>query len=169
MHRRNFILFSAAAMVLSACASKFKRYNGPPVTQIVVSKTDRKMWLFGGREVLKTYDVELGFTAKGHKQFEGDGKTPEGLYYIDRRNPNSSFHLSLGISYPNAADRAFAAKHGKSPGGDIFIHGQPNELGWIRKRRLGNDWTAGCISVKNKEMERIYAMVRDGTPITIKP
>ena len=169
MHRRNFLLLTAAGMFLSACASKFKSYNGPEVTQILVNKTDRKMYLFHKNEVLKAYDVELGFTARGHKQFEGDGKTPEGDYFIDRRNPNSSFHLSLGISYPNEADRAFAKEQGKKPGGDIFIHGQPNGMGWRKRRRLGPDWTAGCISVKNKQMERIYAMVKNGTPIRINP
>lgn len=116
-------------------------------------------------EVLKSYKVELGFEPNGHKQFEGDGRTPEGTYIIDRRNPNSAFHLSLGISYPNEADMAYAHTKGKSPGGDIFIHGRPNE----KKRGLGPDWTAGCISVKNREMELIYAMVKDGTPITIMP
>ena len=116
-------------------------------------------------QVLERYDVELGFTALGHKRFEGDGKTPEGKYHIDRRNPRSAFHLSLGISYPKAADRAFAKKHGRSPGGDIFIHGRPDRF----TPRRGADWTAGCIAVTNEEMERIYAMVKIGTEITIKP
>jgi hypothetical protein len=105
-----------------------------------------------------------GFAPEGHKQFEGDGKTPEGEYIIDRRNPNSRFHLSIGISYPNAADRAFARSQGKSPGGDIFIHGRGKYPGSNR-----DDWTWGCIAVTDREMEDIYAMVRNGTPITIKP
>ncbi|MGK7650916.1 L,D-transpeptidase family protein [Roseovarius sp. B08] len=169
MNRRNFLLLSVASAFLTACGSKFKSYDGPEVTQVLISKSRRRMYLFHHNKVLKAYDVDLGFTTAGHKQFEGDGKTPEGDYFIDRRNPNSSFHLSLGISYPNEADRAFAKAHGKKPGGDIFIHGEPNDLGWIRKRRLGRDWTAGCISVRNKEMEKIYAMVRTGTPIRILP
>ena len=123
------------------------------------------MYLLHGTRVLKKYDVELGFTALGHKQFEGDGKTPEGTYYIDRRNPNSSFHLSLGISYPNDKDREFAKAQGKSPGGDIFIHGQPNAF----TPRRSADWTAGCIAVTNRQMERIYAMVKTGTVIRINP
>lgn len=169
MRRRNFIFLAAASAFLTACSSKFKKYRGPEVTQIVVNKTDRRMFLIHEDRVLKAYDVELGFTALGHKQFEGDGKTPEGDYHIDRRNPNSSFHLSLGISYPNAEDRAFAAEHNKSPGGDIFIHGRPNGMTWRQSRKLRPDWTAGCISVKNKEMERVYAMVKNGTPIRINP
>lgn len=152
-------------MVGIAGCSKFKTYNGPEVTQIVVNKGDRKMYLLHGSKVLKAYDVELGFTAAGHKQFEGDGKTPEGDYTIDRRNPNSAFHLSLGVSYPNEADIAFAEEQGKSPGGDIFIHGRPNG----KRKNPGPDWTAGCISVSNKQMQTIYAMVRNGTPIRINP
>ena len=152
-------------LVTAAGCSKFQKYDGPEVTQIIVNKSDRRMFLMHGTDVLKVYDVELGFTAEGHKQFEGDGKTPEGDYTIDRRNPNSSFHLSLGISYPNEQDIAFAKAAGKSPGGDIFIHGRPNG----KRRGLGPDWTAGCISVSNRQMRKIYAMVNDGTPIRITP
>lgn len=165
------LAFVALALILSACSSsssKFKRYDGPPVTQILVNKTDRVMYLLNGRTVLKKFDIELGFTAQGHKQFEGDGKTPEGTYYIDRRNPNSSFHLSLGISYPNVRDVAFARAQGKSPGGDIFIHGEPNRKERSKKAQP-SDWTAGCIAVTNEEMELIYAMVQDGTLIHIQP
>lgn len=149
---------------LSGCASKFKTYNGPEVTQIVVYKGARKMQLLHNSEVLESYDIGLGFAPIGHKQFEGDGKTPEGEYVINRRNPNSEFHLSVGISYPNQADREFAKSQGKKPGGDIFIHGRPKKY-----RKGGRDWTAGCIAVTNSEIEQIYAMVRDGTKITILP
>ncbi len=151
---------------LSACGtkSKFKTYNGPEVTHIVVHKEERRMFLLHNNEVLEAYDIELGFAPDGHKQFEGDGKTPEGTYRIDRRNPNSDFYLSLGLSYPNLRDIAVAKAAGKSPGGDIFIHGQPN-----KKSGNGPDWTAGCISVTNKEMEQIYAMVKTGTLITVRP
>lgn len=151
---------------LSACSSssKFKRYYGPEVTRVIVDKSARRMFMMHNDEVLKSFHIELGFAPNGHKEFEGDGRTPEGTYLIDRRNPNSDFHLSLGISYPNAADRTFAHTKGKSPGGDIFIHGRP-----YKKRGVGPDWTAGCISVKNREMEKIYAMVKNGTPITILP
>jgi len=161
-----FVAIALMIVGLSGCAtSKFKSYNGPEITHVLVNKGDRKMYLFHKNRVIKSYNVDLGFTAKGHKQFEGDGKTPEGQYFIDRRNPNSAFHLSLGISYPNAQDVAFAKARGKSPGGDIFIHGQPNG-----ERRVGRpDWTAGCISVTNRQMEQIYAMVKNGTPITIRP
>ena len=110
------------------------------------------------------YNIHLGFAPEGHKQFEGDGKTPEGLYRIDRRNPNSDFHLSLGISYPNVKDFAAAKAQGKSPGGDIFIHGQKS-----RFRKDKPDWTWGCIAVTNDEIEEIYAMVKNDTLIKINP
>ncbi|MGV6810900.1 MAG: L,D-transpeptidase family protein [Brevirhabdus sp.] len=161
-------IISAALLVtlvigLGAC-SKFKTYDGPEVTRIVVHKSSRQMVLYSGDQPLEAYDVELGFQAEGPKEFEGDGKTPEGRYTINRRNPNSAFHLSLGISYPNAEDRAHARASGKSPGGDIFIHGQKSFL-----NRGGDDWTAGCIAVTNKEIQDIYAMVRNGTVIDIYP
>lgn len=157
-------LVLALMLALGACGSKFKTYNGPEVTHVLVSKSERKMQLLHNGEVLKTYRVGLGNAPVGHKQFMGDGKTPEGDYFIDRRNPNSKFHLSIGISYPNPQDIAAAEAEGKNPGGDIFIHGRP------KKYRNGvRDWTAGCIAVKDREMEMIYAMVRDGTPIRIMP
>ncbi|MEM7490250.1 MAG: L,D-transpeptidase family protein [Pseudomonadota bacterium] len=160
MTRRGAMTLGLAAAA-TAC-SKFPLYDGPQVTRVVVQKSERRMLLLHHRTLLERYDVQLGFTATGPKQFEGDGKTPEGRYHIDRRNPNSSFYLSVGIDYPNAVDRAFAAAHGKSPGGDIFIHG------WGDKRRgRSDDWTAGCIAVTNRQMKRVYSMVRNGTPVDI--
>jgi murein L,D-transpeptidase YafK len=161
----SLILAVAMAFALSGCATKFKTYRGPEVTQVRVYKADRKMYLLHGSAVLKSYNIDLGFAPVGHKQFQGDGKTPEGTYRIDRRNPNSEFHLSIGINYPNTRDVAFATSQGKRPGGDIFFHGQPNRFKKISKR----DWTAGCIAVKNTEIEEIYAMVKDGTLVTIYP
>ena len=160
------VFLIAALAILAACGtpSKFRTYNGPEVTRIIVDKGDRQMRLMHHGRVLRTYQIELGFVPNGHKAFEGDGRTPEGEYFIDRRNPNSSFHLSLGISYPNGTDIEVARAAGMDPGGDIFIHGQPNALAMFTP-----DWTAGCIAVSNREMEDIYAMVKDGTPITINP
>ena len=167
MKRRQMMLGVGATATLGACAqSKFKRYDGPEVTFIVVNKDARRMYLLHNESILKAYNIDLGFEPTGDKQFEGDGKTPEGLYFIDRRNPNSKFHLSLGISYPNAADIAEARKLGKSPGGDIFIHGEQRLFG---RGNGEDDWTWGCIAVSNREMEDVYAMVRDGTPIKINP
>jgi len=153
-----------ALLCLAGCSSsKFRSYDGPPVTQVVVMKEDRKLYLLSGSDVLKSYKVHLGFDPLGHKAIEGDGRTPEGNYLIDRRNPNSQFHLSIGISYPDKDDIARARALGKSPGGDIFIHGRP------KKYRDGKrDWTAGCIAVTDRQMEEIYSMVRNGTPISIQ-
>jgi murein L,D-transpeptidase YafK len=159
--RRIFILTACAA--LSGCGSKFRRYDGPQVTLIEVHKADRRMYLLHGSEVLKTYKVRLGGNPIGPKQFEGDQKTPEGAYLITHRNPNSAYHLSLGVSYPNQADRDFAKSQNKRPGGDIFIHGGPKE--WF----AGRDWTAGCIAVSDREMEEIFAMVNPGVQINIYP
>lgn len=152
---------------LVACGAKdtkFRTYKGPPVTRVVVYKEARRMHLFNNGNILKSYDMALGFAPAGHKQFEGDGKTPEGEYYIDRRNPNSRFHLSIGISYPNKNDVAFAKSMSKEPGGEIFIHGKTGYKG-----ANNGDWTWGCIALTDREMEDVYAMVRDGTPIHIFP
>ncbi len=149
------------AFGITAC-NKFQDYNGPQVTRVLIYKEQRKLYLMHHDKVLRDYDVGLGFAPQEHKEFEGDGRTPEGEYKIDRRNPNSEFHLSIGISYPNADDIAYARTQGKSPGGDIFIHGRPWEY-----RKGGQDWTAGCIAVTNAEIREIYAMVNNGTPITI--
>ncbi len=159
-----FLMIGLVLTGVAGCSSKFKTYDGPEVTRVVVFKEERRMHLLHHEKVLKSYDFGLGFAPTGHKVIEGDGKTPEGHYTINRRNPNSQFHLSVGISYPNDQDRAVARAEGKSPGGDIFIHGRP----W-KYRKGGRDWTAGCIAVTNKEIEEIYAMVRDGTPISIYP
>lgn len=160
---RRLTLFGGLAAVLAGCASKFQTYTGPEVTRLELYKGLRLLRVYNQEAVLRDYVVDLGFAPVGPKQFEGDGKTPEGSYTIDRRNPDSLFHLSLGISYPNAEDIAFAEAQGKKPGGDIFIHGGPRLF--VDKR--GPDWTAGCISVSDREIREIYAMVPNGTPIEI--
>jgi murein L,D-transpeptidase YafK len=173
MDRRAFGLTAVASLAVSGCggtnyATRFKTYNGPEVTSVVVNKGARKVYLLNGQDVLREFKMDLGFAPEGPKQVEGDGKTPEGLYRIDRRNPNSAFHLSIGISYPNVEDRARAAKLGKRPGGEIFIHGEPNNAKDRKRASRVSDWTAGCIAVRNEEIEEIYAMVTDGTPIALR-
>ena len=154
----------ALALGLAACGpGKFLRYDGPEVTLVQVNKTDRKLYLFHEQELLKAYDIGLGFAPEGHKEFEGDGKTPEGLYTISAKNPESTYHLSLRISYPNDDDRANAKAAGKQPGGDIFIHGGPNS------RVSRRDWTWGCVALTDKEIEIVYSMVKPGTPVFILP
>ena len=161
------VMVAGGALGLAACAQsmdeKFRSYDGPQVTRIQVFKEARKLQLIHGQELLKVYDFELGFTPDGHKRQQGDGRTPEGVYFIDRKNPASRFHLSIGISYPNFRDRARARAAGVTPGGDIFIHGTPDYA------KGKSDWTYGCIAVSNPEMEEIYAMVQTRTPIFIYP
>ena len=117
------------------------------VTEVLVLKAERRLILKRGGEEIAAYDIALGFTPEGHKRREGDGRTPEGRYVIDWRNPQSAYHLSLHVSYPNAADRAAAAKSGEDPGGMIMIHGLPSGLGWLGAGHALRDWTAGCIAV----------------------
>ena len=165
---RNLLVVAAVVVlgILSGCSQQIRipKYTGPEVTQVVVNKGARRMYLLHNQTILKKYDVALGFRPRGSKRFEGDGRTPEGIYHIDRRNPRSSFYLSIGISYPNRRDIAEAAAVGLDPGGDIFIHGRAKDY-----RKGKRDWTAGCIAVDNKEMLEIYSMVRDGTQIVINP
>ncbi|MEL6596261.1 MAG: L,D-transpeptidase family protein [Pseudomonadota bacterium] len=160
------IFMMALLATIAACSppSKFRTYDGPEVTRIWVYKERREMFLMHNDTILKKYDFDLGFAPIGDKKIEGDGKTPEGNYLIDRRNPNSRFHLSIGINYPNAEDRLEAFKLGEKPGGDIFIHGRGPNF-----KSPEADWTWGCIAVTDREMEEIYAMVPNGTPITILP
>lgn len=163
MISRRLMMIGAALGFAGCSTSKFRSYNGPMVDRIQIHKSKGVMQLFSGTKLLKTYDFELGFAPEGHKQIEGDGRTPEGAYRIDRRNPNSRFHLSLGISYPNRRDWEVARAMGKSPGGDIFIHGTPDEY-------VGEtDWTWGCVAISNDEIEEMYAMVADGALVLIVP
>lgn len=157
----------AVLMLLASCtrAPRLLEYNGPEVTGIRIFKADRRMELWHHDQMLRAFAIGLGQNPIGHKERRGDSRTPEGRYVIDRRNPQSAFHLSLGISYPNAQDIARAQAAGVDPGGDIFIHGQGDRN---RRARRG-DWTDGCIAVSNREIEDLYAMVRDGTPVVIAP
>ena len=142
---------------------------GVKADSILVAKARRELHLVDDGKILKTYKVALGFSPVGHKQQEGDGKTPEGKYVIDFRKRDSSFHRALHVSYPNAADRASARRRGVSPGGAIMIHGLPNGSGAMGKLHLTSDWTLGCIAVTNEEIEEIWRAVDDGTPIEIRP
>ena len=161
---RRAALMGGVGVLLAGCAGKFRRYDGPAVTRLRMFKARRLLVLDGTAGPLRAYPIGLGFTPVGHKRFEGDGRTPEGSYVIDRRNPDSLFHLSIGISYPNEADIAYAAAQGREPGGDIFIHGGPRpDIDPVDLR----DWTAGCIAVTDRQIEEVYAMVRNGTPIDI--
>ena len=137
--------------------------------RIQIGKAARELTLYASGQVLRTYGVALGNTPSGAKALEGDGRTPEGRYFISGRNPASKYHLALRVSYPNAADRARAAKLGKSPGGDIMIHGLPNGYGFIGAAHRLRDWTIGCVAVTDEEIEEIWRVVPDGCAVDFEP
>jgi len=139
------------------------------IDKILVVKHKRELTVFSNGEALKTYAVSLGGMPVGKKEFEGDQKTPEGIYTINDRNPNSDYHLNLAVSYPNASDSLHAAGLGKSAGGEIKIHGLPNGYGFIGKFQRFKDWTAGCIALTNSEIEELFYHVPMGTEIQIVP
>jgi murein L,D-transpeptidase YafK len=137
--------------------------------RILILKSERKLQLLNSGKVLRTYKVALGPNPKGHKEREGDGRTPEGVYVIDYRNGKSQFYRALHVSYPNAADRAAARKRGVSLGGMIMIHGLGKQYGWLGSAHTARDWTLGCIAVTNEEINDIWNLVADGTPVEIRP
>jgi len=136
----------------------------PVIDYVRVDKSARTITFYAnGQPVRAITGIQLGDAPRGHKRFQGDERTPEGRYLIDYGNPQSAYTLSLHISYPNAADEAFARAQGRSPGGAIFIHGQPNG----RADRMRGDWTDGCIAVSNDEITWMWRTIPDGTPIDI--
>ncbi|MWV61971.1 L,D-transpeptidase family protein [Helicobacter saguini] len=140
------------------------------INKIIVHKGKRELSVYQNDTLLKTYKIALGRNPVGHKQFEGDKKTPEGEYFIDSKNPNSKFYMNLGISYPNAKDRAYAASQGKSAGGDIKIHGLPNGFNGLRELFASyGDWTDGCIALFDADMYELYHAVPLKTKIIILP
>jgi murein L,D-transpeptidase YafK len=140
----------------------------PTATRVVVHKAERRMELLRGNEVLRSYRISLGLVPQGHKERAGDFRTPEGRYYLTRRNPRSDFFLSIQVSYPDPRDVKAAKANGWDPGGSIMIHGLPNQL----KRDPGyysRDWTDGCIAVSNSDMLEIWLLTNSNTPIDILP
>lgn len=138
------------------------------VDKLVVEKSKRQLLVFSKNELLKTYPISLGFGPVGHKEAEGDGRPPEGIYFINDKNPESGYYLNLGISYPNRQDTENAKKKGFSPGGDIKIHGLRNGLGFLGKLQRSYDWTHGCIALTNPEVKELFDHVPVGTEIEIK-
>jgi tetratricopeptide (TPR) repeat protein len=140
-----------------------------PADKILIEKKERRLSLISKGKVLKTYKIALGGDPNGPKERQGDNKTPEGTYVIDSRNRNSSYHLSLHISYPNEKDKRRAKELGVSPGGDIMIHGIKNGFSWVGDLHTEVDWTKGCIAVTDEEIEEIEKLAPDGTIVEIKP
>jgi len=136
---------------------------------VLIVKSERKLYLLKDGEVLRDFDVALGLMPDGAKQREGDFRTPEGRYFLETKNPNSDYFLSVKISYPNADDRARARVQGVDPGGQIMIHGLPNEPKYNESRYLSTDWTDGCVAVSNSDMVDIWLMTKEGMAIEIRP
>ena len=140
------------------------------IDSIVIYKSKRELQTFHRGQKVKLYMISLGMEPNGPKQFEGDMRTPEGLYYINEGEAVSSYHKNLGISYPNKQDSIRAAQVGKSPGSEIKIHGFPNSHRKIDERELMNtDWTLGCIAVTDHEIDELYTWVKNFCPILILP
>jgi hypothetical protein len=166
-------LIAAAAIVVGALA--YANWPADPLPAeatadaVRVEKAARRLTLLRDGQPVKTYRVSLGRQPVGHKEREGDRRTPEGSYTLDYRNPRSGYHRALRVSYPDAGDVARARELGVDPGGDIMIHGIRNRFGWIGRLHRLADWTQGCIAVTNAEVREIWRAVPDGTPIEILP
>jgi murein L,D-transpeptidase YafK len=141
----------------------------PDIDHVLVMKSELKMYLLANGVKVKQYSISLGAKPKGHKEQEGDERTPEGKYILDYKKSDSSFYKAIHISYPNEEDKARAEENGVSPGGLIMIHGQKNGLGWLSWISQKFNWTNGCIAVTNSEMDEIWNFVKVGTPIEIQP
>jgi len=139
------------------------------IDYILVKKSDRQLLAYSKQKLVKTYEISLGDSPIGHKEYEGDEKTPEGVYTINAKNPNSGYHKNLGVSYPNIKDVEKAKLLGKDPGGDIKIHGIRNHMGFIGKFQRLFDWTNGCMALTNTEVDELYYAVKIGTKIDIRP
>lgn len=162
------LLFASSSSAV-VFADQTARLSLPKADRVVVLKSERRLVLMRGDFVLKVFPIALGRYPKGHKQYQGDAKTPEGEYLLDFKLKNSQFYRAIRVNYPNARDRAKAQALGKDPGGKIMIHGLPNSMSAERVGHPYIDWTQGCIAVNNKQMDEIWQMVDAGTPIKIHP
>lgn len=163
------IIAGAIALIVVFFAMPAAGFGLEKADMVVVVKSESRLYLKRGGQIISQYHVVFGPEPEGHKLQEGDGKTPEGKYVLDYKNANSDFYKSIHISYPNRADRKRAVRSGVDPGGEIMIHGQKNGAGWLASISKYFNWTQGCIAVSNKAMDEIWQAVDAGTPIEIKP
>ena len=163
------ILFFIACAVIYNLYPEKKLPLNTEIDYIIVKKSNRQLLAYSKQKLIKTYQISLGDSPVGHKAYEGDEKTPEGLYTINAKNAFSGYHKNLGISYPNSKDIAHAKLLGKPVGGDIKIHGIRNNFGFIGKFQRFSDWTNGCMALTNSEVDELYATVKIGTKIEIRP
>lgn len=159
------------AWALLLAAGSVAAAEPAPATSIRVDKSERKLYVYVGDGIVATYPVALGLNPRGHKQQEGDKRTPEGRYVLDYKNAASAYHRAIHISYPDTADKAAARERGVAPGGAIMIHGQPNDVAVRRRLRLWpfRDWTDGCIALSDQDMDALWKRVRVPVPIEITP
>jgi murein L,D-transpeptidase YafK len=162
------LFFITIAVIYNLYPEK-KLPNNTEIDYIIVKKSNRLLQAYSIQKLIKTYQISLGGRPVGHKEVEGDEKTPEGIYIINAKNLNSGYHKNLGVSYPNAKDIAKARLLGKDSGGDIKIHGIRNNLGFIGKFHRLFDWTNGCMALTNAEVDELYYAVKVGTKIDIRP
>ena len=154
---------------IEALEQKVSAYQNGPADKVLIEKKERRLTLMSKDKVLAMYKIALGGNPDGRKERQGDNKTPEGTYFIDSKNKNSRYHLSLHISYPNEKDKKRAKELGVSPGGDIMIHGLKNGLSWVGDTHREVDWTEGCIAVTDEEIEEIDKLAPTGTIVEIRP
>ena len=166
----------SVALGLTGCAgqpqqSTMGSLSRGPIDRVVVKKSQRRLELVSRGRVVREYRVSLGGSPVGHKVREGDQRTPEGRYVLNWRNPKSNFYKAIHISYPNERDRQVSRQLGYKPGGMIMLHGMPNYVRSesLRRQYANRDWTHGCIALQDRDMDEIWRMVRDGTPIHIVP
>jgi murein L,D-transpeptidase YafK len=164
-----FFILSIIVLVVYYFYPEQKIPTNIKIDSLVVYKSKRELMAYSNGQLIKTYKISLGKNPIGDKEFEGDKKTPEGVYFINNKNPNSGYYKNLGISYPNKQDIEDSKKLGKPTGGDVKIHGLRNGFGFISKLQRWYDWTAGCIALTNQEVEELYNAVGIGTKIEIKP
>lgn len=156
-----FLIFLLMLPIHSFAAEKADR--------VVVNKSSHTLCLYQGQRLLASYPVVFGANPKGHKQREGDERTPEGHYSLDYKKANSAYHKAIHISYPNRQDMEDAKRRGEPPGGAIMIHGQRNGFEWASTLTQAFNWTKGCIALSNKDMDAVWSAVEVGTSIEINP
>lgn len=172
---RNLCCGLLLSLPIAVYASGLAIRSIPPsgtVDMVLVEKSAKTLSLLGNGQILRSYPIALGKDPVGHKQSAGDGRTPEGRYVLDWRNPDSRFYRAIHISYPNEQDLELARVHNRDPGNLIMIHGSPKwvpSVEWAKQWLHKEDWTEGCIAVTNDVMDEIWYLVKDGTPIEIRP
>ena len=162
-------LFLGLALLANPLSVAAEDPAAPRPDRIVIKKAERRMLLMKDNQVLHAFEIALGDQPEGDKLEEGDWRTPEGRYVIDWRNDRSRFYKSLHISYPSPRDIQESSAAGVNPGGMIMIHGHPPEAQTNPEEYDGKDWTNGCIALQNDDMDLVWSLVADGTPIDILP